>query len=96
MAARKNDRQFELDLCRLEIIECKHCHLPLPATMFGRCVVRGKEYRRGWCKFCEAWRERRRFEARKGHDEMANVRTYGWDAWDAHTRRVAARKASEQ
>lgn len=98
MAARPNELQLELVLCQLEVNECKNCHVPLPLSMFGRCVVRGREYRRSWCKLCEAWRERQRWERQKGEDEFAAVRATdrGMAAWDALTRRLTQqREASD-
>lgn len=98
MVARANANQLELVLCLTELNECGNCHLELPLAMFGRCVVRRKEYRRSWCKFCEAWRERQRWERQKGEDEFASVRAtdQGMAAWDALTRRLTQqREASE-
>lgn len=69
MLRRKNENQLEIEFFRIELRRCTNsgCEKLFPLCMFSKNTVHGKEYRRGWCKFCEASRERRRHTDRRVH-----------------------------
>lgn len=54
----------------------------LPMAMFSYCRIKGRIYRRSWCKVCEAERERRR------HHEVVKMKQAREDAETASFSRM--------
>lgn len=63
---------LDLRICGNE--SCMSGGALLPMAMFSYCRIKGRVYRRSWCKVCEAERERRR------HHEVVKIKQAREDA----------------
>lgn len=74
---------LDLRICGNE--SCASGGALLPVAMFSYCRIKGRIYRRSWCKVCEAERERRR------HHEVVKMRQVREDAETASFSRMMKR-----
>ncbi len=71
---------LDLRICGNE--SCMSGGALLPMAMFSYCRIKGRIYRRSWCKVCEAERERRR------HHEVVKMKQAREDAETASFSRM--------
>lgn len=73
MAMEQQQIDLGVTFMMLDVKKCSNpdCTVPLsymPVSFFSSCRMNGRIYRRSWCKFCEAARERKR------HKEVVKLR----------------------